>query len=207
MNLERRPDKLLSSDEELTRNGIRYTLVQAVDGNLLDKDQLPAPISDYEGPAVIAISITLASIFRDAMKNDCQRILILEDDIEFHNIEIFKHAIRSLPVDFDLLYLGAQHKQPTERITEHLARVNESYLCHAIGFGRSAIEYLSWAILEHSNESIYSYIQRHRKNSYCVTPNIAFQKHMLSDVSGMIPNYDFILEKEKAFSYKQEGLF
>ena len=200
INLKRRSDKLASAKAELDRHGIIYTQVQAVDGLDISTDMVASTFSEEDGRFVLALAITLSEIFKDAAVKGYEKILIFEDDIELHNIHIFDEAIKDLPSNFDILYLGAQHKLEPYNVGPHLVKVRESYLCHAMGFGKDAIEYLRWAILEKPNEQVYSYIQSYRDNSFCVSPNIAFQKNSLSDISGLVANYDFILEKEKSLS-------
>jgi len=200
MNLDRRPDRLNEVSKELNKHGIKYTRVAALDGKRLRTEQIRKPISSFDGAAVVAVGITLSEIFKEALSKGYGKILILEDDVELYNLHYFKEAVKSVPASFDLLYLGAQHKQEPEQFAKHLVKVRESYLCHAVGFGREAMEYLQWALLEESNEMVYSKIQSYRNNSFCISPNIAFQKRDLSDISGMIANYDGILEKEKSLS-------
>lgn len=200
INLDRRPDRLEGARKELRKHGIRYTRVAAVDGKTLNPEDVRDFDSSPDQAAVCAVGLTLMGIFKEALSKNYDRILILEDDVELYNLHYFKEAVKSLPDTFDLLYLGAQHKQEPEPFAKNLVKIKESYLCHAVGFGRNAMEYLQWALMEDSNEGIYSKIQSFRKNSFCVSPNIAFQTRDLSDISGMVANYDEILEKKKSLS-------
>jgi len=206
INLERRPDRLERAKEELAKHNVVYTIVTAVDGLKLEPSQVLVKSTYDDAHSIQAISLTLTEIFKDAVAKDYDRILILEDDVEFHNLHYFREAADNIPKNFDLFYLGAQHKQEPEIAGKHLVKIKESYLCHAIGFGKEAIKYLSWYLLDIPNEVAFTKIQKFRGNSFCVHPNVAFQRHEMSDVSGMVSNFDELLLKDKSLSKKMERL-
>lgn len=202
INLERRPDRLEKVSAELKKHGIKYTTVVAIDGKLLQPQHIKGSLieSGDDKASVCAVGLTLMEIFKQAISRNFNKILILEDDLELYNLHYFDEAVKSIPDEFDLLYLGAQHKIEPEPFAKNLVKIKESYICHAVGFGRKAMEYLQYALVDGSNEQVYSRIQRYRNNSFCISPNIAFQTRDLSDISGMVANYDEILDKNKSLS-------
>ncbi len=79
--------------------------------------------------------------------------MILEDDVVFlEDISPYLNdAIRQLPHDYDMLYLGASPKSPQERYSDNLFRLRGAYTTHAIIYHTrpgGAVEY----ILRHKAE-------------------------------------------------------
>ena len=195
INLDRRTDRMENVRAELLRNGIDYERVSAIDGRTISDEIHRRYESIFEHKAEMALSNTLVGIFEEALAAGYEKILILEDDVEFGDLSLFGLAVAELPEDFDLFYLGAQHKQDGEPVGPHLLRLKESYFCHAVGFSTKGMKLVSHSLPQCGCDSLYSIVQE-RGNCYGVTPNIAFQAHSLSDISGMVANYDGVLGRK-----------
>ena len=128
LNLERRQDrwnimKNRLNDKNIT-SCIRYI---GIDGNLhyykcqYDKySKLPFNKYDhlYKRKAIPssgswAILLSMHSLLKDAVKNNYKKILVLQDDIIFHNDfnNLFKKKINKISENWKLLYLGASQKK------------------------------------------------------------------------------------------------
>jgi glycosyl transferase family 25 len=197
INLDRRTDRMEAVHAELLRNGIEYRRVSAIDGRTISDEIHRRYEAIFEHKAEMALSNTLVSVFVEALAAGYEKILILEDDVEFGDLSLFELAVADLPEDFDLLYLGAQHKQDAEPVGPHLLRLRESYFCHAVGFSAKAMKLVSHSLPQCVCDALYPFVQENG-NCYGVTPNIAFQTHSLSDISGMVANYDGVLGRKSS---------
>ena len=97
INLPERTDRLLDIAEQLYKWNIPYELVNAV---------------KHENGAE-GLRITVEGIFREAVKQEWESILIFEDDAIFVDSggnpnEVMEKVVKQLPKTWDILYLGAQ---------------------------------------------------------------------------------------------------
>ena len=118
LTIERAKDR----QEKIKTNlkGLNFTFFYGVDKKdlkleTLEKDNIYSTKLDkmqnrYSKPmnlGYIACSLGHKYIYEDMVKNDYNRILILEDDVVFNNdgINLFEQIISELPEDWELLYL------------------------------------------------------------------------------------------------------
>ena len=84
LNLERRKDRLLTVTDKLNKLNINFKLFSAIDGSVLHyvskmiKDNLV-----FRTPNYLACTLSHLSILNDAQVNGYEKILVLEDDIDF----------------------------------------------------------------------------------------------------------------------------
>src|SRR5512137_1623376 len=105
INLDSRPDRWNTTQEELDRNGFKnYQRFSALTGG--DKGCMLSHIECLKGEGDIFI-------FEDDV--------VFEPDFEYWFGRVFKE----LPADFDLFYLGANVKSPAQKFSEHLWSVTE----------------------------------------------------------------------------------
>ena len=128
LNLERRQDRWNVMKNRLNSKNItsciRYI---GIDGNLhyykcqyAKYTKMPFNKYDnlYKRKAIPssgswAILLSMHSLLKDAIKNNYKRILLLQDDIIFHNDfnNLFKKKINKISENWKLLYLGASQKK------------------------------------------------------------------------------------------------
>lgn len=108
LNLHRRKDRMTDVNDRLNRFGIKYERFGATDGNVM----LPIWNSFYNknqhftSPNYLACAISHLSIYRDAVQNNYNRILIIEDDVVINrNIHTIFESI-NIPEWEDIFYLG-----------------------------------------------------------------------------------------------------
>lgn len=158
INLEERKDRFENSLINFNNYGInnfeKFNGVKINDNDYTflsekDKSQLGCSLSFYR-------------VIKDAYAKNFNSVLIFEDDFEFiydkESTDLFlKQSIDSLPLDWDIFYLGANIMYdytiyPIEKFSDNLFKLNSAYCCHAISFSRKGI----LKILEiFPNESIF----------------------------------------------------
>jgi hypothetical protein len=121
---------------------------------------------------------------------DANRLLHLEDDVTFRNLDHLPQAINELPDDWDILYLGANlicwnngEPQP-ERFSEHLWRVRAAWTTHAIGYNRRCVLSLleKQPALHVQMWDQYVSEQLPQLNAYCIAPMVAWQRPRKSSI-------------------------
>jgi glycosyl transferase, family 25 len=186
INRSDRPQRYTDVREELKKQGLNAHRFEAVVGK-----------RGYEG----CRDSHLAVIDR------CQRdiaFMVLEDDVVFLEdiTPYLDDAIRQMPPNWDLLYLGASPKQPQERYSENLFRLKNAFTTHAIIYHSrvdGAIDY----ILRHRAEIkkidvFYAQIIQEKFNVFVTYPMICSQKDYGGksdtcsrvDVSSIVKNYN-----------------
>jgi hypothetical protein len=116
---------------------------------------------------------------------------IFEDDVYFEPeiITTLSAAIKELPDDFDMLYLGANVKTPQERYSEHLFTIKGgTHTNHAILFSDHARQLIP--TLYDPDKNPITHIFDHWlfmegqkiMKCFCVYPMVAFQRGGYSDV-------------------------
>lgn len=172
INLDSRPDRWAEVSNELERIRLtpfsRFTAITGISGE--------------NGCALSHYAI---------LKQDVTRpVLILEDDVIFDDgwDKVFGNALTEIPGDYDMLYLGANVKQPAERYSEHLFRINGGVHCtHAILYSAQGRKKMidNWNPNNNECKQIDHWLYMTGQsllNCYVVYPMIAWQRPSYSDV-------------------------
>jgi GR25 family glycosyltransferase involved in LPS biosynthesis len=137
INLDERKDRWKSAIEQFKKNNIT---VERISG-IKNKFNINKTISDAE----MGIVLTHKLIYLDAIKNNYNNILILEDDCIFRDtfVEDFNKTIKELPNDWDLFYLGGLYwwSLPKE-YSENISLANKILGAHALGVKSTVFETL-----------------------------------------------------------------
>ncbi len=108
LNLHKRKDRLLDITKRLNRFGIEYERFGATDGSVMRPiwESFCKENKSFSNPNYLACSISHLSIYKDAILNGYNRILIIEDDVLINkNIHSIFESI-NIPIWEDLFYLG-----------------------------------------------------------------------------------------------------
>jgi hypothetical protein len=131
-------------------------------------------------------------ILMQALQDNLARILVLDDDCLFHRDfgRIFARAAEEVPTGWRTLHLGTlqHHHDRTERYSDHL------YLPHGCIVGSHAVGYQAQAIPEILNRidmmnlpfdvgPLQQDAMRHRDQTFVVTPDLAIQDDLASDIN------------------------
>lgn len=178
INLASRTDRDLATRYELMRLDIAAKRIEAETGEIkwmaFNESQFKA-LSQAEG----------------------ERVLILEDDIVFRNVSSLTgshlpEAIKELPEDWDMLFLGANtigsDVLPFEvpaPYSKHLNRITNSWATHAVAYSRKCIDEIL-EIWKHDEYPIYDEFLRVNilpvKKCFVLNPMIADQRDGFSDI-------------------------
>jgi GR25 family glycosyltransferase involved in LPS biosynthesis len=186
INLDRRTDRWAKSLEQFQRHSIRVERISAVDGSKTGGN-------GKLNPGQFGCSQSHASVLNTIIKEGLNRVLILEDDIEFAEDlnERFANTVSHIPERWDMLYLGASHREKPIVYNSVLAKVRRSFTTHAYAINDTS----SKAIINHIEkfnapvDVVYSELHRNG-HSYVFSPHVAWQR----------PNYSDILRKHIDYS-------
>jgi hypothetical protein len=177
INLDKRTDRWESAQTEFEKNGIIVERVSAIEGG------------------ANGLLETNKKIFQDAIENNYESILILEDDVEFiDNLqEKFSDAYPNVPQHWNMLYFGGNHVfgQPVP-INDYVSVPQKTLASHAIAYKKNAYQKMLDILITNepvdvifSNNLIYF-------NAFLFFPHLAWQKPGHSDIMNYYVNYDFL---------------
>lgn len=108
LNLHKRKDRFKGIDNRLKRFGIDYERFGATDGSVMKPiwEKFYQDNKNFINSNYLACSVSHLSIYKDAIENNYQKILIIEDDVLINrNIHLLFESI-TIPEWSDLFYLG-----------------------------------------------------------------------------------------------------
>lgn len=201
INLERRLDRRTEVLEELEKHAISGELVEAVDGQLYDFSEYPHVFSSGTGhdlehggicKNIAGLAKTHELILKDAIGMGYDRVLILEDDVEFDEdlSSKFNKVVAELPEDWDMLYLGSQNfidlPKPYSTL---LGKTCNTLGLHAVGINSSAYQTLLDSIDFKYPVDINYMEKANSMNSFVVLEQIAWQRPSYSDLLNLYVGY------------------
>lgn len=137
------------------------------------------------------------------LANCKDELLIMEDDCKIlQDWNVFNAAYSQIPVDWDVLYLGAILHEKLERYSDNLFRVKKAWATHGILYTREVAEYILKdgfsTIRRHRNYDNYlARVIQPKFNCFIIYPLFATQFPGHSDVinahrecADLIPNYE-----------------
>lgn len=188
INLDKRPDRLARSTEQLTKAGVPFQRFPAIDGN------------KYNGISalkrgVIGCSLSHYLIIKMAKMLAWDSVMIFEDDIELCD-EFFQKlqaCTAQLPEDWGMLYLGGSHRQKPEPVAEFLSKVIETYTTHAYIIRNSVFDIVLNEIekQETAVDVIFASLQS-SIDAYVTNPPLAWQVEGFSDIENRVMNYPWL---------------
>jgi GR25 family glycosyltransferase involved in LPS biosynthesis len=137
-----------------------------------------------------------------AQKEKYERILILEDDVEFHKnfARLFPKYIKDVPKEWDLLYFGGNHAEEPLPFSKNILRVSSTKCTHAYAIHQRMFEPLINGLIscEVMVDLYYGQIQRNY-NCYIFYPHIAWQHPGKSYIRQEHVNYESIRKYRTPF--------
>jgi len=191
INLGRRPDRLQAVWKRFAAIGLenvrRFDAIDAMKLGITAtraEERLPP----LEKAAIAGVWMSNMLIFREAVENGLQRILVFEDDVTFQpDFErIFRAAWSELPHSWELLYLGYFEKHDIRvRYSKHLALPDHPWGGHAYmaqGSGIRRIHEFAQRMQGHFDWQL-GFLARTQIRAFEVYPSICGQSGSSSDVS------------------------
>jgi GR25 family glycosyltransferase involved in LPS biosynthesis len=201
LNQDSRPDRWEQAKAEFDRVGIQVERVATIPADQPNKSFC---LSQY-------------AMLRKFLGTDGQTLLTFEDDVIFKDMRHLDSAMRELPPNWDILYLGANitegvfgiQEQPPIRYSPYLFRVRKAWTTHAISYSRRAIE----AIV--SNYPIYTFEMYDQwlnggflsiYNCFLINPMICWQRPGKSDLWNCDADYTGAFEWGNKFMSHENKL-
>jgi glycosyl transferase family 25 len=196
INLDRRTDRWDECLIEFEKHNLDVKRYSAFDGR-----NLP-PVPGLTQGNVGAI-YSHRGIIEYAKDNNFDNILILEDDVEFHNEvnNLFFEFIGEVPNDWDIIFFGANHSlnnpymtEPILKVRKHVYRIIRSYANHCYVVKNTAYDKLIEALSKNENKAndvLVSDVQC-ELNCYLFRPHLAWQRPSYSDLQEKFESYDFL---------------
>lgn len=186
INLKRRPDRWEESLNEFKKYDLKVDRFDAVDGNNYKST------SNLNNGQIGTIYSHL-NIIKTAKKENLNNVLILEDDIKFHNdvISLFNEWNSEIPEDWDMIFLGGNHigNNPWSPgklipITEHIFKVTYCLALHCYAVKNTLYDKLidSLSNIDKPADVIIADFQSNI-NCYIIRPHLAWQRPSYSDLS------------------------
>jgi glycosyltransferase involved in cell wall biosynthesis len=186
INLERRPDRRAYMQAEADRMNMDITFINAIDG----KDWKPKGM--LNGGQLACIE-SHKEVWKQAIKDNVQRFLVLEDDVLFHK-DLQNFDFETLP-EWNMLYLGACQFSWGVEIKGNVYKCNHDTLAtHAIAYTiEAAKKILIEAEKTSSNLPLDNWVASvapKKLKCYCIFPNLIIQKKMDdSDIKAATTDY------------------
>jgi glycosyl transferase family 25 len=203
INIDRRNDRWESCLKEFGKHQLIVERFSAIDGNV-DNHNLGYPYDNE-----LAGAVSHLNVIKKAKELGLKRILILEDDVIFHDDlnNLFGEYVKNIPRDCDAFLFGGNHVGGTLVINDKVRKVYRSYALHAYGVNQNSFEFII-NYMEHKINKVIKEGKSIIKNSvaadffmadtqqtlnwYCFYPHLAWQKEGFSDIQKNVVNYDFL---------------
>lgn len=193
INLDFRKDRDEQIQQELKKMNIgNYTRFNAVcpDEEIMKEHpnfMKSKPASYRKG--ALGCLLSHVGVIKDAKEKGYGRILILEDDCIFKTTDLttLTNALKQLEdkkVDYDLLYLAANHITPPMRFTNNLVICRKGYTTSSYILPSSMYDAIIKG-LENYNEEIDVYYHKFlqsRGKCFCLKPHLTRQRDGYSDI-------------------------
>lgn len=193
INLDRRPERWQRIQRAFTAHGIESVRrFSAIDGN-----EVELPPHWIHTPGAYGCLVSHVQIVREARDAGLSSVLIFEDDAVFDPQfeEKFATFIQELPADWDMLFLGALHKNEPVKVSEHIGRITKANSTFAYAIRNTMFD--AFIDLNSRAEHVLdmnSYVFQGRFNCYCFMPNLVWVESEYSDVQNRLENH-WYLEK------------
>jgi GR25 family glycosyltransferase involved in LPS biosynthesis len=206
INMDKRTDRREHMDKQLAKFNICATRIAGVDGSELPWHPNLGPVSTYWNHGALGYCLSYRNVIIDAIKHNYQRILIMDDDAVLTDnfLEILEKAYNSLPTDWHILYLAANHSKesmPTEkeRVTENLYRLKGGSVgSHALILNRPSFDtIMNFASRPYGPMDLYLSMYQKVCPCYISYPGLATQLPGRSDIL----NKDIDYSKEWGLDY------
>jgi GR25 family glycosyltransferase involved in LPS biosynthesis len=205
INLDRDLDSWERVQAALTRHDIRgVRRVSAVDGRRL---KLPATWRHSAG--AYGCLLSHLQVVRDARKRGLPSLLILEDDVVFDPSfsEKFPVFVRGLPTDWDMVFLGALHREDPVPIAENVVRIRQAYCTHAYALRDSIFDaFIAANDGSPSELDVNTGMLQSNHNCYGFAPNLAWVESRYSPVQERMADHWYLRESIVPFGSQMDRI-
>ena len=191
INLDRRPERWERMQRAFDAHGIGpVQRFSAVDGNAVVVPQHWA-----HSPGAYGCLRSHVEIVREARDAGASSVLIFEDDAVFEPRikDKFSSYFAEVPEDWDMLFLGALHKDEPIRVSGHIGRITKANSTFAYAIRNTVFD----AFIELNSRAEHvldmnSYHLQERFNCYCFMPNLVWVESEYSDVQNRMEHHWYL---------------
>lgn len=183
INLDRRTDRWDNSVSQCNKHGIKYERFPALE-----------VLVDGKPHGNSGCTASHKALLERLALSDWERILILEDDVDFFDgtQEKFATQILEVPDDCDILFIGGSYgSKPQYRVSEHVIRTDRMQGTHCYGVSKKFAVEMSDKCQNGPIDALYSCWCQERKY-YSFQPRLAGQIKGFSDIQGKETDYRWI---------------
>lgn len=188
VNLARRTDRWQQASKYFVDCGVPAKRFEAIDAKDFKREY---PIKT----SAVACSLSHIFIIKQAKFLGWDNVFIFEDDVELRNgfNQIFDEAIKEVPFDWELLYLGGSHNGTNTKITDRVYKVDHTLTTHSYAIRHTVYDKVLKEALkfEQPIDGALCEIQK-RGKAYAINPPVAFQADGFSDVESRNVSYPWI---------------
>lgn len=189
INLGRRCDRWEACQDQFSRLQIDVERQEAIDGNPGIRTACPS--------GHVGCVLSHLGVYRRALEENHERILVLEDDVEFvdHIKTTFPWFWRQVPDDWEVVYFGwtmsKKYLRSTRRISDNVIRIRKAWQTHAVALTRACMEDLV-DLLPRARKPIDHYYQDvtgrwiKPRIAYAFAPKLVYQRQGVSDINGSV---------------------
>ena len=209
INLDREPKKLSIINNQLKKYDIKYSRFKAIDGkNVIDNYDLPEHSWNFENPGALGCLLSHREVIKDALLQNYDRILVLEDDCLFthdftNHFNTKYNSILEFNPNWKLLYFGCSHQfgWPNEiEYHENFYLPKEGYATFAIGIDKTIMKDILKFSDDFQNPIVDIFVNHFQKNNSCLAfyPHIIQQNiSFISNITEISQNLEEYLEENK----------
>jgi hypothetical protein len=127
-------------------------------------------------------------ILIDFLESGNEKLLFLEEDVEFVSLGHLEKALSELPADWDICYLGGniseENFRKPEKYSPHLCRVFNCWTTHAVGYSRKVVEDILQLQPGFSERMYDNYLSDRLQEfqAFIVNPMVAVQRSRVSSI-------------------------
>ncbi len=202
INLDKRKDRLERCNQLFAKHNIS-DLVERFPGIVPDPSEDIPYTRETEKIKIPVYGCILShlNIIKRAKAEGLKSVLVLEDDVDFINIDCIDKAIDQLKRrEWSLFYLGSNTHTPLQKEDENLVKLRMGYSTHAIAYHESFydffIESFNRKMIKILDVWLSDYGQEHFR-AYCANPIAAIQVNSYSDIQNTFADYSWMEGKFK----------
>jgi GR25 family glycosyltransferase involved in LPS biosynthesis len=208
INLKSRPDRLISFKKNLKALGTsNITYFEAINGRTLDINGW------HHSAGALGCRLSHISIYKEAIKNNYSKILVLEDDaiISTDFLKSLYKIIDTVNDDWDLIYFGGAHFATPDKINDNVIRLKATTALHSVAINCRCLPQILTTLEQNNNQVIDVVLadMQPKLKAYSPTKPTARQIRGYSDIEETHVDYNVSLMSKIWHKLKRnwDGLF
>ena len=186
ISLKRRQDRRRRLEKLI--KSCRWPFKQPEWFDAIEGSKIPATHGFYSGGGALGCKLSWCRVLEDAMNDDLNSILVLEDDCIWRNdfVKQVDEFLRKIPADWEAMFLGGQNMKTPKRVTDGVSRSTNTQRTHAIGLQREGIRKAYVCMMESKRhiDHLLGPETGKWKRAYQPEPFLIGQDACKSDISG-----------------------